>query len=363
MRRGTIFLVLFIVVAGVIIGVSQFLRGQPPLEVVVAVDPLVQPWAQSAIDAFNATAPVVNATRRIQVRLTPVDDPVVWLEGRRWTTLDHPAAWIPASSISVRYATENGLPFTLEAPSLARSPLVWGGYASRVAVLAAEAPLDWNAVAQAARAESWQALGGDAGWRFVKVGLPQPNRKMGGLAGLLSAAATFNQTPDLTAEALRGREFRDWLAPVARSLAQTSGDPAVAMASQGASLIELALFPEVQWLVNLNGMTSREPLQLFYPAYQFQLDFPLARWQDAAAPAEMGAAVAALRAWLLSDAQQANAQAFGLRPAAGEPASTADLFAAGARYGILAAPDYGQAVSPPALAEVRGLVQWFGSQR
>lgn len=363
MRRGTIFLLLFILVAAGVIGVSQFLRSQPPLEVVIAVDPLAQPWAQRAIEAFNATDPVVNATRRVQARLTPVDDLAVWLEGRRWTALDHPDAWIPASSASVTYAVESGLPFVVEAPSLARSPLVWGGYASRVQALAAGAPLDWDLVAQAARAESWEALGGQASWRFVKLGLPQPNRKIGGAAGLLSAAAHFNRTPAPTVEALRGREFRDWLAPVARSLAQTSGDPATAMASQGASLIELALFPEVQWLTNLSGMISREPVQLFYPAYQFQLDFPLARWQDAAAPAEVQAAVAALRNWLLSEAQQASAQTFGLRPAAGEPALTAAPFAAGVAYGILIQPDYGQAVAPPPLAEVRSLVQWFASQR
>jgi len=367
MRRGSIFVVLFIIVAAVVIGVSQFLRSQPPTEITVAVDPLALAWVEKAAAALNATDPVVNATQRIQYKVTPVDDLDVWAGQRIWSPSDHPAAWIPASSVSVGYAGENGVPLAEVAPSLARTPLVWGGYASRVDVLTdgGTAALDWPAVAGAAETASWTALGGASDWQFIKLAFGQPGRKMGGLGALFSGAGDFFQKPDLVGGDLRAADFREWMLAVIESVPNFStlgSDPAAAMA-RGPSTVEIGIFSESQWLLNLSGLLQNEDIRLNYPAYQFVLDFPLVRWQDSSTTPEQQQAVDILSAWLLAEAQQADAPDFGLRPAAGEPTEADALFAAGAAYGIQLEPDYGQAVVVPGRSDAQGFIQWVNSSQ
>src|SRR5690606_32434742 len=144
----------------------------------------------------------------------------------------------------------------------------------------------------------------------------------------------------------RSREFQSAFGPVIDTVPsfQTLGnDPAAAMA-RGPSAAEVALLPESQWLLNLDGLVSRELLRLNYPAYQVMLDFPLARWHSAETTSDEQAAVNALNEFLLSEAQQTKAMEYGLRPANSEPTMANALFAAGEAYGILYQPDYGQAV-------------------
>lgn len=366
MRRGTIFIGLFILVAVGIIAASQFISSQPPLEITVAVDPLADPWLQQAVTAFNDSGTVINGSRRVRVMLTPADDLRVWADTRTWTAATHPAAWIPASSVSVRYAVDAGMPFDLVADSLARTPLVWGGFASRVNVLTrgGAQPFDWPAVAAAAQAEAWQNIGGDPAWQFIKLAFAQPTSKMSGLAVMLSGAAAFQETADLSGEALRTRPFRDWMTPVLQSVpnfGSLGGDPAAAMARQGTAIADAALLPEVDWLRNLSRLQRAEAMEFAYPAYQFVLDFPLARWDDTQTTADERAAVDALAAWLLGPARQALALEAGLRPAAGEPTAQNGLFADALPFGIQLAPDYGQAVTLPARADVQGYVNWIAS--
>ncbi|MCB9450071.1 MAG: substrate-binding domain-containing protein [Anaerolineaceae bacterium] len=365
MRRGTIFVVLFVVIALGVIAASQFLRSQPPLEVTIAVSPLAEGWLRDAVNAFNATNPLVNTTR-IQIKLTLIEDMKVWSEDRPWTTADHPAAWIPASSASVGYAGDNGLPFQLVTPSLARTPLVWGGFTSRLAVLDVPASgLDWAQVVAAADAESWANLGGSSDWQFVKLAFARPSGQISGLAVLFSGAATYHQSASLDNAMLRDTAFREWLAPVIASVPNFNtlgADPAAAM-GRGPSTAEIAFLPEVQWLNNLNGLlTNTDSFAFSYPAYQFMLDFPLARWDDNGTTAEQRAAVDALRNWLTTESQQQRTVAFGLRPAASEPDGGATLFSAAIPYGIQYQPDYGQLIQAPQRGDAQGLIQWFNTQ-
>ncbi len=365
MKRGTIFIVLFIVVAAAIIGLSQFLNAQPPFELTVAVDPLAQSWLQEAVSALNATSPTVN-TRRVQFKVITIDDLAVWQGEREWTPQQHPAAWVAASRLSVTYATESGLPLETLTGSLARTPLVWGGYVSRERLLTTDGtlPLDWSLVAAAAAKESWVQLGGQSSWGFVKLGFGQPSRKIGGLAAMLTAAASFNDSPSLAANSLNQQSFRTWLLPVIKSVNfNTLGaDPAAAMA-RGPSVVELGMFPEAQWLLNLNGIRAREDVRLSYPAYQFVLDFPLVRWRDTNTSTDQLAAVETLRAWLESPAQQAQLTAYGLRPANAEPTQQDILFSGGAQNGIMLIPNYGQAVQVPLRNDSLGLIQWITSNQ
>jgi hypothetical protein len=263
------------------------------------------------------------------------------------------------------YAQDNGVPLREVTASVAQTPLVWGGYTSRVDVLTDEGatPLDWDVIAEAAANNdgSWQALGGQADWQFLKLGFGQPNRTMSGLGALFTGAAAFADSADLTTGATRSNGFHDWMEPVINSVPNFNtlgGDPAAAMA-RGASTVEIALFPESEWLTNLAGMVANEPVILNYPAYQFTLDFPLVAWQDIQTMSDQTAAVDALGQWLLDPAQQASVLNFGLRPASGQVEATAPLFANAQQYGIQLDPVFGQPVQPPQRSDAQGLIQWF----
>lgn len=366
MRRGTIFIVLFILVAAGIIAASRFISSQPPLQVTVAVDPLVLPWLQNAVNTFNESGTVINGTRRVTVALTAIDDLRVWLDSRTWTVNDHPTGWIPASSASLSYAIDAGMPLQTAAESLARTPLVWGGFTSRVNIITKDGtqPLDWPAVAAAAEAESWQAAGGDSSWQFVKLAFAQPTSKMSGLAVMLSGAAAFNESGDLAGDALTARSFREWMEPIIQSVPNFSNlgaDPAAAIARQGTAIADVALLPEVDWLVNMIRLQRDDRMVFAYPAYQFVLDFPLARWDDPQTTADERAAIDALANWLLDPARQTLLLDYGLRPASNEPIQDNRLFMAGVDYGIQLNPDYGQAVMPPRRADAQGYVSWIAS--
>ncbi len=368
-QRGTIFIVLFLLIAAGIIGASRFLGSQPATEYTLAVDPLAQGWAEAAVSAFNASQPTVN-THRIQFRVVAVDDLNVWQGSALWTTKNHEDAWLAASHVSVDYARTNGINLVGVAESLARTPMVWGGYISRADLLTTSGtvPLDWGVVQGAAEkmiTSDWTALGGDKSWGYLKLGFGQANSKIGGLAALYTAAAAFNQSPDLTQTALSAQGFRNWLLPIVKSKPSfsQSGDVVAAMTS-GASTIELALFPEAQWLLNIKGMNSKEAVRVNYPAYQLVLDFPLVGWQDNTPEnADRQAAIKQLGDWLSTAQQQGNLPTYGLRPATTEPTSDNELFRVAIQYGISFTPSYGQAVQAPSANEAKGLIQWVGSNR
>jgi len=368
-QRGTIFIVLFIVIAAAIIGLSRFLGSQPPVEYTLAVDPLAQSWAETAVAAFNASQPTVSG-HRIQFRVVATDDLTVWQGQSGWTTKNHQDAWLAASSASVGYARANGLNLVDVTGSLARTPMVWGGYTSRADLLTTSGaiPLDWPQVqgaAQKMQLSNWMALGGESSWGFLKLGFGQANTKMAGLAALFTAAANFSQKPDLTQTALSNQPFRTWLLPVVKSKPSfaNNGDPVISM-TRGPSTIEIAMFPEAQWLLNIKGMINQEEVRVNYPAYQFVLDFPLVSWQDdSPTNADRQVAVKQLGDWLSNAQQQAKLPDYGLRPATTEPTQANDLFRVAIQYGISFTPSYGQAVIPPSANETRGLIQWVMSNK
>ena len=360
MRRGTIVVIVFVIAVAVVIGISQFLQSQPPVEFTVAVNPLAEDWLREAVNAFNDTTPVVNSTQRVQFKVEVVDDLSIWQDSQSVTADNHPAAWIATSTTSVDYANR----YAVVSPSVARTPLVWGGYSSRVNVATNDGanPFDWDTVQRVAEAESWASVGGQASWRFVNLAFTRPDMTMSGLGALFTAAGDFGENGDLSANATRDTAFRNWLEPVIASVPnfQTLGtDPAAAMA-RGPSTAAMALLPESLWLANLSGLTDDEPFIFSYPAYQFVLDFPLAGWSVSSQITEIETlAVQALADWLLSDRQQQQAIRHGLRPAQGEPDSTDAIFSAAEPFGILLEPDYGTPITPPSRSEAAGLVQWF----
>lgn len=364
MRAGTVIVILFVLVAAIVVGVSQLMRNQPPAEFTVVINPLAEDWLREAVARFNDSQPVVNATQRIHFNVTVMEDLAIWQGTAGFTAENHPAAWIPSSSTAVDYSDR----FDMVVPSLARTPLVWGGYTSRVNVATDEGsqPLDWDAVQRVAEAEAWASVGGPRNWQFLKLAFPSADMTMSGLGVLFTAAADYADSPALSGDATRSTGFRNWMEPVIESVPnfQTLGaDPAATMA-RGPSNAEMALLPENLWLKNLRGLTDEagDSFVFSYPAYQFMLDFPFAAWNTPNSQIEQ-MAVRALADWLAQPAQQSGAIANGLRPVEGEPDETATLFAAAVPFGILLEPDYGTPVQPPSRTEASALVQWFRTTR
>lgn len=372
MRRSTLIIIIFVIAAAVVVGASQFLRSQPPLDVTVAVSPLIEGWAKQAADSFNATEPVVNSTRRVRLAIQVVDDLSVWSDDAqtRWTTETHPAAWIPAASASVSYADR--YPLQVSSPSLAKTLLAWGGFRTYMSLLTADNPtasLTWAQVAAAVTAESWSNLpGGESLSGYVVLAFNRPNRSMAGLAVLLSGAADFFSTPSVSGSQINANDFRNWIAPVLQSVPNynTLGRSAAeTMASRGESVGQIALLPESEWLANLRGqLTASGGLLISYPDYPFVFDFPMVVWtgdsgDDSAA---MRAAADLFRSWLLAPSQQNALAAYGLRDADGSAGiGSGSLFQSGQNYGIVSAPTLSDPVEMPARSEVQRLLSWVGT--
>jgi hypothetical protein len=367
MRRGSIFVIFFALVAIGVVAASQFLRAQPALEVRVAVSPLAEAWARAAADRFNATTPLVNGTQPVAIRIQVQDEVAVWRASPPlWSSAQHPTGWMPALSASLDFAREARLPYQPIAASTAQTLLVWGIFESRAVVESAGTSLDWEQAQTIAAAERWDALpGGRSDWGFAKFAFSAPENAIGGVGVLLSGAGSYAQSAALASDNVTDQGFRDWLQPVLASVPNfnTLGqDPAAAL-TRGPSVGEIALLPESQWLTNLSGIRAREPIRLSYPAYPLMFDFPLAVWSDSTTPAAERQAVELFAAWLLQPAQQSDALRYGLRPASGVLEEASGLFSAGADAGVVLAPDVTQRIQPPNRDAMLRLLAWASSAR
>ncbi|MDX2162316.1 MAG: substrate-binding domain-containing protein [bacterium] len=360
MKRGTIFIVLFLVIAAAIVGASTFLRAQPPVGVRIAVHPLAADWVRAAAGRFNAGEPVVNGTTRIVVNIEPIDDLAVWNANAPWTASNHPDGWIPALAASVDYAAASRISFTTVVPSVGQSMLLWGGFTGEV-----------NAITEnGTRTFDWSALQTNIG--TVNPALPHPTRTVQGLAVLLSAAAHYAETEFLDA-ALLGDDFRQWVRPILEAVPNYNtlgSSPAQTLAARGPSAGGVALLPETEWITSLTGFNASQtdPIRLNYPLYNVLFDFPLARWNglnDAGSPQDLNSAaiaagVDAFGAFLMSDAERANAEAEGLRTGIIQP-PTADVFVNAQRYGAVNMPDLSHPVQLPERNDLRAFIEWARS--
>lgn len=362
MRRGTIFVLLFVVIVGGVLAASYFFRSQPALTITVAVSPLAEDWVQAAAAAFNETGTTTTATaRRVQINVITTDDLQVWTDsGRTWTAANHPNAWIPAASASVGYAVEANYPLEVIQQSMARTLLVWGGFGNAVDQVTQNGArmLDWDVVADAASGTS------------MSLAFNHPARSMAGLAGLLSAAGSFHETTAFDSGQLVG-DFRNWVRPVylaVPNFTTLGASIAETMASRGQSIGAIALLPESQWLGNLRGqfVSSANAVRLAYPAYSFLFDFPLALYAPNAQTdpnaADIRSGVMSFGAYLMGASAQAQTVMFGLRPAFSDPLETDVLFAAGQPYGAQLAIDSVAMVRPPSRTELQRLLSWANTE-
>jgi hypothetical protein len=348
MRRGTFVLLIFLLIVAAIVGVSFFLRSQPPLDVRVVVNPLAEAWLRDAAASFNAANPTVNSTQSIRVIIEPLDEAAIALgESSRWAEQNHADGWIPAAAFALEYGRAQGLPMETLVPSVAQTPLMWGGFSSLVeqATSGGAQPLDWPAVNEAIASQP------------IRLAFRSPAATIDGFAVLLSGAAAQAESTVITRDTLREPAARAWLETAIQAVPNTAtlgASAAQAMAARGPSVGGLALLPESEWLNNLRGqlISANDPVRFAYPEYTVVFAFPCAAWsgdlaQDARA-ADRVTAVTSFCDYLLTPAQQANAARFGLRPAGGtlDPDAAA-VFSAAAPYGILLDPPLANVVETP----------------
>jgi hypothetical protein len=353
MRRGTIFVILFIVLAAAVIGASQFLQAQPPREITIAVTPLAEDWVRAAAQAYNSTNPLVNGARRIRVNVIVRDDVALWGQTRQLSDAERPDGWLSALPNSFELVRSGGASITPLASNLAITPLIWGGFRGPVNTITADGALllDWPAVRD--------------GIAAVRPAFPHPAQTTAGFGVLASGAAHFNRSVLLTGADF-GPDYRAWIEPIIQAVANYNtlgADVAETMASRGPSVGGVALLPESQWLTNLRGRFTEEAtrLVLMQPEFPFIFSFGYALWERDVPPADEADRAAAVRAfgsYLAGPEAGALAARFGLRPADGSVPAVSP-FTDAAAYGAIAPIDTRSAVVLSASAgDIQRILAW-----
>jgi hypothetical protein len=317
----------------------------------VAVSPLVKDWVDGAVQSYNGQRRRVSG-RVVEIQLEVQDSLPIWSASGKWSVTSHPLVWIPEMAAAVQYSNEIGLRFSTLQPSLASTVMMWGAPADRAQVIERQyGELSWASVRQASAESAWEKIGGQADWGFFKTGFAQPSRYTSGMAALLIAAADQQNSGALTPAALNNQALIDGMKPVFESVpsfATFGASPAETIAARGASVADVALLAESEWLVNYGGLTSRVSAMTFvYPAYQFWFDFPFAVWDGSEITQQERDAAQDFLNFLMSDDQQRRAAGVGLRRADGTPAVTT-LFDKAMSAGVLSGKPGGEPIQLPA---------------
>lgn len=350
MRRGTIFILVFIVLAGGIIALTQLFRSQPALEVVIAVDPLAERWVREAATAFNAQNQTVGVSRRVRVTVQITGDMTVFNSQSDWRAENHPDGWIPAwGALFPSPVVGAGITPRQLAPSLARTTLVWMSPASATDRLP---EVSWDGIQNAAR-------------EGEDVAFPLADGSVQGFAVLISGASDFADNNALTDSDL-GNEVRTYLEPVVRAVPNfnTIGPDVASFLSgpQGSSFVA-GMATESQWLTQLTTLAGKNP-RFSYPEFPVIFDFPLYLLDSIQQTDDEREAIQAFATFLSGNAQQASAMTFGLRPASTEPTADQPLFARGAAYGILPQLLSTRSVTlPQNIATLRSFITWFNQTK
>lgn len=198
-------------------------------------------------------APWCNALEGVTVRVEP------------WTTTvtsftdpdaDAPDAWVtfaPLASLPSGYTAGD---------ALASAKLVAVMKADRSAAASAACPADgfWNCVgAQAGSA--WTALGGEASWGKVQLGIPDPNTSAAGALALASASVSYFDTTDFGSTEIDNDEgFFPWFSAVARSVPDDALSDPLALLLQRPSRVGVVATLDQHYTSLIGSRTNDFPL-------------------------------------------------------------------------------------------------------
>lgn len=358
----------------------------------------VEPWVRSAADEFNKGDHAVDGVP-IQVEIVAADGltalgrwdrneygaipadvrPEDLSESDRQALEDFPTAWIPDSRYLVELANASykerlGRDVFLtdgeyRARPIAISLFAWGLYASRADVLEDKfGTIDWNSIHDAAIARGgWPELGGQPGWGFFKLVVPNPSKNVGGLAAMISAAGEYYGRTDISVEDVTNPEFQAWLTELMGAVTDFSSASAYTaedFALFGYSVGDGGQLLETDLLQNMQGNLTRwgDPLQIYYPEYITWFDFPFTVWVGPETSAIQKNAALEFQRFLLSDEQQQAALAYGLRPANPNipvDASEDSLFVKWRDQGVQGVVPRTTAMRSPDRDVLLSLLRWF----
>ncbi len=216
-----------------------------------------------------------NEFGALEAGVTPDDLP----RQNRHALNSFPTAWIPDSRYLVELANASykerlGRDVFLtdgeyRARPTAISLFAWGLYNSRADVLEEKfGAIDWSTIHDAAIAKGgWPELGGEPGWGFFKLVVPNPNKNVGGLAAMIAMAGEYYGRTDISVEDVTNPEFQQWLKELMGAVtdfSSTSAYTAEDFALFGYSVGDGGQLLESDLLQNMQGILTRweDPLQV-----------------------------------------------------------------------------------------------------
>jgi ABC-type Fe3+ transport system substrate-binding protein len=361
MKRSRLVFFAVVGVAVLIVAVALVLRAtqreQPlvvvpkgPIAVRILVALPVEPWVRAAAERFNAEDHRLEG-ERIQVEVIAMDgltalgkfdrnefgalepgtDPNTLTPAQQQALERFPTAWIPDSRYlpelaNAAYKERLGRDVFLTDGEYRVRPLVlslstWGIYQSRAEVLLRTfGAINWRTIHDAAVAKGgWPELGGQPGWGFFKLVVPDPRKNVGGLTAMISAAGEYYGRPNITTADVTDPAFQAWLKELLSATTDLSGASAYTaedFALFGYSQGDGGLLLESDLLNNMQGIRNRwgEPLMIYYPEFVTWFDFPMSIWIGPETSALQKNAALEFERYLLSTAVQKEAVSYGLRP-------------------------------------------------
>lgn len=358
----------------------------------------VEPWVRSAATAFNAENRVVDGSV-VQVEIVAADGltalgrwdrneygalPVGVLpddlsDAERAALDNFPTAWIPDNRYLVELANASykerlGRDVFLtdgeyRARPIAVSLFAWGVYASRGEVLEEKfGEVNWGSIHDSAiAAGGWPELGGDPAWGFFKLVVPNPSKNVGGLAAMVAIAGEYYNRTDISVADVTNPEFQRWLRELMGAVTDFSSASAYTaedFALFGYSVGDGGQLLESDLLQNMQGIVTRweDPLKIYYPTYLTWFDFPFTVWVGPETSALKKNAALEFQRFLLDEAQQQAALAYGLRPANPNipvDATSESLFVQWADRGVQPVVPRTSAMRSPDRDVLLTLLRWF----
>jgi hypothetical protein len=346
------------------------------LEVQVVSALPVAEWVQEAAREFNSEQHALEG-RPIHVTVTPMDGLTAQGRYERDEMDPLPTAWIPDSRylvelVNAAYKERLGRDVFLtdgeyRARPLVISLLAWGIYDSRAEVLESKyGAISWHTIHDAALASGgWAELGGQPDWGYFKLAISNPRKNVSGLEAMVAAAGEYYGKTNITVSDVTNPEFQAWLGEIMSSMSDLSGGTYTVadLALFGYTTGDAGQLLESDLLINMQGIQTRwaDPLRIVYPEYVTWFDFPFTVWMGPETSALEKNAGLEFESYLLSEAVQQKALAYGLRPANPQVALTGEgsLFDQWAGQGVLSIVPRSTAMRAPDRDVLQALLRWF----
>ena len=184
---------------------------------------------------------------------------------------------------------------------------------------------------------------------------------------MIAIAGEYYDRTDISVADVTDPEFQAWLVELMGAVTDfgsSSAHTAEDFALFGYSVGDGGQLLESDLLQNMQGIVTRweDPLRLYYPAYVTWFDFPFTVWVGPETSALEKNAALEFQRFLLSDAQQQAALAYGLRPAnpnVAVDAATDSLFVQWADQGVQPIVPRTSAMRSPDRDVLLTLLRWF----